>query len=174
MKGCIHIYTGDGKGKTTAAIGLALRAIGRGRKVTIAQFLKGNQSGELLALAQFPTLKILHNSKNYKFFPHLNESEKKQIQLEHNANLNEALRCVQCGECDFLVLDEVMAAYTLGALDRSLVDELLLHKPDALELILTGREPPDTFLAAADYISNIQKIKHPFDAGIPAREGIEY
>lgn len=174
MKGYIHLYTGDGKGKTTASVGLALRAMGRGRKVTFVQFLKGSESGEILALMQLPSIRVLRNSKDYGFFPSMNKQEREEVFLEHTANLREALLWVQQGACDFLILDEVTAAYTLGALDRSLVDELLRHKPDALELVLTGRDPPEIFLAAADYISDIRKIKHPFDNGQCAREGIEY
>ena len=174
MAGLIHLYTGDGKGKTTAAMGLSLRAAGSGKKVVIVQFLKGRSTGEVNALMHIPGITILRNQKDYGFYAFQNEAIQIETAKEHNENLIAALQLVQQRKCDFLVLDEVVAAYQLGALDRSILDNLLLHKPSELELVLTGREPPPHFISMADYISEIKKIRHPYDSGIAARKGIEY
>lgn len=174
MKGLIHIYTGDGKGKTTAAMGLALRAAGRGKRVVIVQFLKGRNSGEVYALNRIAEITLLRNKRDYGFFKFLKEEERALMASEHNANLKQALQLVESGQCDLLILDEAIAAYNLGALDKTLVDGLLCDKKEALELVLTGRDAPARFLEAADYVSHIQKIRHPFDQGVGAREGIEF
>jgi cob(I)alamin adenosyltransferase len=172
----IHIYTGAGKGKTTAALGLALRSAGRGRRVVIVQFLKGRETGELSSLALIPNITIFRNSKNYGFFSEASEDTRREIVAENNANLQAALNA----SWDLLILDEACSAYTLGALDRDVIDALIEScalKKDSIpeiELVLTGRDPPEHFQAAADYISSIQKVKHPYDRGIGAREGIEY
>lgn len=175
MRGLLHIYTGDGKGKTTAALGLALRAAGRGRKVLFIQFLKGGDTGELHALARIPNITVLRLQTNHGFYHTLPEAEKCAVKREHDALLQTARQKLASGACDMLILDEVIAAYRLGALDRALADELILHKPQTTaELVLTGRDAPDAFVQAADYVSEIRKIKHPYDENIPAREGVEY
>jgi cob(I)alamin adenosyltransferase len=166
----IHLYTGAGKGKTTAAIGLAVRAAGRGKRVVIVQFLKGRETGELFSLAHIPSIKVFRNSQSYGFFPKVSAEIQAKIIAENNENLQAAL----AEPWNLLVLDEVCAAYNLGALDRAALDALLRSCPAAAELALTGRDAPEHFRAAADYISEIQKVKHPFDAGIAAREGVEY
>lgn len=174
MPGLIHVYTGDGKGKTSAAMGLALRAAGRGRKVVILQFLKGRDSGEVSALQALPGITVLRNSREYGFFKFLPPEEQQAMAAEHTANFKEAMHLVQEGCCNLLVLDEAIPAYTLGALDRAALDALLASKPEHLELVLTGREPPQHMLDAAAYVTEMRKHKHPFDQGIGQREGIEY
>jgi len=174
MKGLIHIYTGEGKGKTTAAMGLALRAAGCGRKVFIAQFFKGRACGELKSLALLPNIDIVRLSSDYGFFSFMDEKEKTQVRAEHDAMLAEAEARVADGRCDFLILDEVISAYNCEALDRSRVDNLVLCKPESLELVLTGRDAPENLVVSADYITEMRKVKHPFDKGIPAREGCEF
>lgn len=174
MKGMIHIYTGEGKGKTTAAMGLALRAAGHGKRVLIIQFLKGRDSGEIAALAPFPAIAIRRNSKDYGFFRFLSGEEQQALTAEHDAALHYACEQACAGKCDLLILDEALAAYNLGALDRARLDELLLHKPSDLELVLTGRDAPPHMLPLADYVTELRNVKHPYDRGIGAREGIEY
>jgi cob(I)alamin adenosyltransferase len=166
----IHIYTGDGKGKTTAALGLALRAAGRGKKVVIAQFMKGADTGELRSLSLLPGITVLRNKEHYGFFNRVGAETQLQITEDNNNILAEALGL----PWDMLALDEVFSAYSMGALDRSAVDKLVLQKNEGRELILTGRNPPQHIIDAADYVSEIRKIKHPYDLGVKAREGIEY
>ncbi|MEG1537548.1 MAG: cob(I)yrinic acid a,c-diamide adenosyltransferase [Clostridiales bacterium] len=174
MSGLIHIYTGDGKGKTTAAVGLAIRAAGCGRQVVFVQFLKGRSSGEIEILSQIPQITILRNSKNYGFYKNLNQEVRVQIKQEHDLHLHQALALVQQGCCEMLILDEVIAAYRWEAVERSLLDAVLCDGLRDVELVLTGRNAPAHFIAAADYVSEINHIKHPFDQGIRAREGIEF
>jgi cob(I)alamin adenosyltransferase len=166
----IHIYTGDGKGKTTAALGLAIRAAGCGRKIVIVQFLKGTGSGELHSLELIPNITILRNLECKGFFHNLSPDIRLKITEENNENLRAALAM----PFDLIVLDEVCAAYNLEAVSRKAVDDLISGFPPEKELVLTGRDPPEHFCNAADYISEIKKVKHPFDRGVPAREGIEY
>jgi cob(I)alamin adenosyltransferase len=166
----IHIYTGEGKGKSTAAVGLAVRAAGREKRVVIVQFLKGSETGELAALKHIPRITLLRNTRNYGFFHTASEENRAAMCVENNANLQAALEM----PCDLLILDEVCAAYRLGAIDRAAIDALVLNPAQNRELVLTGRDAPEHFRKAADYVSEIRKVKHPFDAGIAAREGIEY
>ena len=169
----LHIYTGEGKGKTTASVGLAIRAHGAGRKVVFLQFLKGRETAEVAVLKKVG-IKVLRNSRDYGFFPRTTDENRKAVLGENLENLKTAVALVENGECDFLILDEVISAYNLEALDRAVVDGLLEIRREDFELVFTGREPPAHFIEAADYISEIKKVKHPYDAGIVARRGVEF
>lgn len=174
MKGLVHIYCGDGKGKTTASLGLAIRAAGSGMKVVFAQFLKGSDTSELESLKRIEGITVLRNPIDYGFYNRMTEDDKVAIKKLHNDTLTKAIKAVNDGECDLLILDEIIATYNYSLVDTNLVDELLSNKPDNLELVLTGRDPAPHFLEAADYVSEIKKVKHPFDQKIGARVGIEY
>ena len=165
MKGCTHIYCGDGKGKTTAAMGLAIRAAGNDKKVFIIQFLKGGPTGELKILLQQPNITILRGKPNTPFTWNM---------TYQTQQLKQAILHAQNSQCDLLILDEIMASYNLGLIDKDMLKEFILNKPEALELVLTGRDPADYMIEAADYVTEMKKIKHPFDAGIPARLGVEW
>lgn len=173
-KGLIHVYCGDGKGKTTAAVGLSVRAAGSGLKVVFLQFLKGRDSGEIDILRELTNVTVIRNDIDYGFFKRMTEEDKLKITELHNKNLKAALQYVYEGHCGLLVLDEVCAAYHYNLLDRSLIGKLIMGKPEDLEIVLTGREPDPLFLEYAHYVSEIKKIKHPFDQNIGARKGIEY
>ncbi len=164
----IHIYTGDGKGKTTAALGLALRWIGGGKNAYIYRFLKGRHSCELASLDMFDNIAVKSLSRDYGFYKAMSADEREAVYVQHNAFLTDALRRAE----DMIVLDEVIAAYNYGALDKSLLDEVLFTLP-AAEIVMTGRNAPPELVAAADYVSEIRKIKHPFDSGAAARRGVE-
>lgn len=172
-QGLIHIYTGEGKGKTTAALGLSLRAAGAGMKVVIVQLMKGRETSEAETLALIPNITLIRNSSDEGFWKGMSEEKRAQRREEHNKNLNKALELVKAGECDLLVLDEAVSAYNNDAVDKSIIEGLLRDKPAELELVLTGREPCELFLERADYVTEMRKIKHPFDKGIFARHGIE-
>lgn len=174
MKGLIHVYTGDGKGKTTAALGLALRASGWGRKILIVQFFKSRDAGELRTFAAMPDITVLRLEKDYGFFNTMSDGDKLEVREKHDLLLNRAIGLALAGECDMLILDEATSAYNRGAVDCERLEYLLLHKPEALELVLTGRDAPMLFLEQADYVTEMRKLKHPFDIGIHARGGIEY
>lgn len=173
-EGMIHVYCGDGKGKTTAAAGLALRAAGCGKDVVFSRFMKGNESGEIAAMKQIMGIKILENSENYGFYREMSEEDKKQITAEHNGILDRILESIKHRECDMLIMDEITYAYRFHLIDRERVDQLVKEKPAALELVLTGREPDELFLEYADYITEMKCIRHPYEKGITARRGVEY
>lgn len=171
--GLIHLYCGDGKGKTTAAMGLALRSIGRHKKVVIAQFLKDGTSGECQFLSRQEGVTLLAANPVGKFSFAMTEAEKQQTK-EAIVRMFEAATQYAVRENAFLlVMDEVCAAITCGFLEEEKVLSFLQQKPDTLEVAMTGREPSARLQAQADYISEVCKRKHPFDRGIMAREGIE-
>lgn len=171
--GLIHIYTGDGKGKTTAALGLILRATGRGLHVVLGQFLKGRETGELHTLSLLPGVTVFRGKPLTKFSFQMNEQEKAEVLQSHNEFIQELASYCRQEETDLLVLDEVIGACGTHLLDESLLIDFLKHKPEHLEVVMTGRNPSPELLELADYVSEICKRKHPFDKGIPAREGIE-
>ena len=174
MRACIHIYTGDGKGKTSAAMGLALRMAGHGKRVLLAQFLKDGSSGELLALEKLPELHCLRMEEHFGFFWTLDDAEKEKERVAVQRYFAEILEAVEREKPALLILDESIAAYRLGLIPRERFLDFLDRKPEDLELVLTGRDAPEELKARADYVSEIVKRKHPFDAGIPAREGVEF
>ena len=173
-KGLIHVYTGDGKGKTTAALGLLLRAHGCGMRTVLVQFLKGRDTGELHALDNLRNVVILRHRYEFELYTSANEKEKAKMTRYNNADLQEAYRLASEGLCDLLVLDEICAAYNNSALDTELADKLILNKPHSVELVLTGRNAPQHFVDAADYMTEFVKRKHPYDRGITSRKGIEF
>lgn len=173
MDGLIHIYTGDGKGKTTAAVGLAVRAAGRGRRVLFVQFLKDNSSGEIPLLRQLGVT-VRGLSRNYGFVFQMDEATKAQVTAEHNQLLQIVLEECQQGLWDLVILDEIMAACQLAVADAVLVDALLAQKPAAMELVLTGRDAPQNWVAQAHYVTEMVACKHPYECGISAREGVEF
>lgn len=173
-EGKIHIYCGDGKGKTTAAVGLAVRASGCGFRVVFVQFLKGGATGEPASLALLENIRMMRLSRPYGFTWTLSETETAQLTADQNALLDKAEALCGDGERTLLVLDEALGALSTGTLSRTAVMEFLRGKPDALEVVLTGRNPDEELLALADYVSEVRKVKHPMDEGVMAREGIEY
>lgn len=171
--GLIHLYCGDGKGKTTAAMGLAIRAAGHGKKVLILQFLKGWPTGELKSLAQIEGIQVLRGKEGMAFSFQMTPEERIQTKALHEEHLRLAMHKAQLGECEVLILDEVMGAVGTGLLEESLVTGFLQAKPPQLEVVLTGRNPPPQWIELADYVTEMKKIKHPYERGIPARDGIE-
>ena len=175
MASYTHIYFGDGKGKTTAALGLAIRAAGFGMNVVIVQFLKDQESAELKSLALLPKIKVLRGkASGAAFFMGMNEAEKQETKNIHDANLREALELHQEGLCDMLILDEAIDAHRLGVLDKELFEGLLRDKPENLELIVTGHRPSRELLSYGDYVTEMVKHKHPYSLGVKGRDGIEW
>lgn len=172
MKGLIHLYTGDGKGKTTAALGLALRAAGSGRKVVLVQFMKGRYSAELAMLQRLPEITVLRNSRDFGFYKRMSDQDKIEITQMHNENLARAIDLA--GEESLLIWDEICSAYGHELIDRSAVKEYVAHKPEGVELVMTGRSPDEWLMAQADYVTEMKKVRHPYDRGVAAREGIEF
>jgi cob(I)yrinic acid a,c-diamide adenosyltransferase len=174
MPGLIHIYTGDGKGKTTAAIGLAVRTAGSGGKVLFSQFLKDGSSSEIKLLNKIDNINCISYKHKIKFIKDMS-SEEFDSALKHNACYFDEIReeAVK-NNYSLFIMDEFIAAYNFGLIDKAKAMEFLETKPSWLEVVLTGRDAPAKICNIADYISEIKKIKHPFDIGVYARKGIEY
>lgn len=192
--GCVHLYCGDGKGKTTAAIGLAVRAAGTGKQVVAARFLKTDQSGEVEILKRLPEVTLIPCEKTFGFTWKMTDEVRQEAADYYKSMFETACReaVKRCGEakengskaleennfcetCDvLLVLDEVCASLSSGLLELADIVDFLDHRPADLEVVMTGRKPPEELLLRADYVTEMEKIKHPFDRKILARRGIEY
>lgn len=169
MTGLVHLYWGEGKGKTTAAMGLALRSLGAGRRVVVVQFLKGGPSGEIPLLEKLGA-QVFRGKAGQKFTSQMSEAEKAETKALQTENLRRALEC----DADLLVLDEACAVWQKDLVDRDLLKQAVLDRPQGREAVLTGRNPPDWLWEAADYITEMKCHRHPFEQGIPAREGVEF
>ncbi len=173
MKGLTHIIYGMGKGKTTGAVGCALRAAGSGMKVVFVSLMKDGTSSENSMLEKCG-IKLMHCDRNYGFTFEMTDKDKQEITACHNALLGKALELAQNGEADMLVIDELFCAYEYGLCDKELAKSIVSCKPENVELVLTGHDPDEFFLQAADYVSRVESPKHPYEKGIAARRGIEY
>jgi len=171
-KGLVQVYTGDGKGKTTAAFGSALRAVGRGLKVYVIQFIKGGfDYGELHSTKQLPNLKLTAFGRG-KFITETPPSQE-DVQLAREA-FELAKKVVDSGEYDIVILDEINVVLHLKMISTDEVVNLIKNKPKHVELILTGRYTPAQIIKAADLVTEMKEIKHPYAQGVPPRKGIEY
>ena len=171
--GLVHIYCGDGKGKTTTGMGLCVRAAGYGYPVVIYQFMKNNQTSERKALSLIPNITLVDGLELEKFSFQMTPQEKEERRSYYNAQLKKVTELAVSQKARVLFLDEAVYAIRAGLLDEDLLLDFLENKPDDLEVILTGRDPDERLLEAADYVSEIRKVKHPFDRKQPARDGIE-
>jgi cob(I)alamin adenosyltransferase len=166
-RGYVHVYTGCGKGKTSAALGLCLRAVGRGLSCCFIQFLKGKTSGEIEAVKRLPNFHFIQTGRpNYDF---CTTEVDRELALKGLQIAEEAL-----GKFDILVLDEINIAVHLGLIPLSRVIALIERKPPEVELVLTGRHAKAEIIKRADYVTEFHLIKHPFYRGENARKGIDY
>ncbi len=173
-KGYVQVYTGDGKGKTTAALGLALRAVGGDFKVLMFQFLKGAHSGELdSAPALGGKFEIVRLGETNKFFGSLSEKEKRELKHRLVVELEKVRTVLENETCDILILDEIMAAIHGKLLTVKDVCVLIDARPAGMEMILTGRSAPQAIIDKADLVTEMLCIKHYMDKGVPARKGLE-
>ena len=170
-RGCVHIYCGDGKGKTTCSMGLSIRAAGNGKKVLLHQFLKDNSSSERYVIDKIPNITVVPGKKMDKFTFQMNEEEKALLHEQNDAMFERLVK--EAAAYDMLVLDESVYAMSMGLLTEEKVIDFLKNRPEKLEVVLTGRNPSEALKEQADYISEICKIKHPFDEGLGSRQGIE-
>ncbi len=168
-EGLVQVYTGNGKGKTTAAIGQAIRALGRGYKVCFIQFFKKSESGEVKILKNFPNLKLLHP---LPFYP----AEKNQDFLKQKIEtiLPKISKIIKSENYDLVILDEINIALRNELLKERDILDLLKNKPKSVELILTGRGATKKIIESADLVTEMKEIKHPLTKGVKARRGIEY
>ncbi|WP_321972762.1 cob(I)yrinic acid a,c-diamide adenosyltransferase [Paratractidigestivibacter sp.] len=173
----IHLYHGDGKGKTTAAMGLALRAAADGLGIIVCQFLKDGSSGEVRMLAAYDNVTVLHDTPPVKFSFRMNEDERACARTEHDEHLRRCIAALRNGSAQLVILDEAISSLNTGMLDADLMREALglaAGVREGNELVLTGRNPPEFVVAAADYITQMRCERHPFQQGVPARRGIEF
>lgn len=173
IRGMIQIYTGNGKGKTTAALGLAFRALGHSRSVFLLQFMKkGKDSGELKAARRFKKLKILQAGRLGWI------TDRKSVSSEDSQlaqkGLAAAQRAIQSKKYDLIILDELNVAIDLGLLSVQRVKEVLVERPEATEIVITGRGVHPEILKLADLASEVRELKHYYHEGISARAGTEY
>jgi len=169
-KGYIQIYTGDGKGKTTAALGMAIRAAGHGKKTYIGQFMKGQHYGELTALRDHPYITI--EQYGDAECVHREEITQKHIDQSHRG-LERARRAMLSNQYDIIILDEINVAVWFDLITTKEVLELLNDRPENMEVVLTGRRAPEELIEIADLVSEVKAVKHYFDRGVKARDGIE-
>ena len=167
----IHVYTGNGKGKTTAALGLALRSLGRGRRVALLQFLKLRETGEVRGLAEFKNCTIQQFGRENFITEETADELDRQLAEEGCSRAEEILRDKAA---DLVILDEINVALHLKLIELERVIDLIAACPPEIELVLTGRDCPQEIISLADYVSEIKEIKHPYRKGIIAREGIEF
>jgi cob(I)alamin adenosyltransferase len=173
-KGLIHVYTGEGKGKTTAAFGLAKRAAGHGKRVLILQFLKSRtkNSGEIISSAKTGTKVIKFEEQTTPLFdpdvklPELKKTIKKAI--------DQSIKEIKSSSYDLVIMDEFNTVLGAGYANINEAKRIIKAKPDMVELIFTGRNAPEELIELADYVTEMRMIKHPFKRGVKARKGIEY
>jgi len=168
-KGLIQVYTGDGKGKTTAALGLAMRAAGQGMRVGFIQFLKGETSGEHLFLSRYHAFDIIQIGTGSGF-----TKSWEQLSGEAQRTLDYVEDQIMNGGYDMVIMDEIFVAIQKGLITTKQVLELLDKRPSSVELVLTGRYAPPEVVERADLVTEMHMIKHPFNQGVAARRGIEY
>lgn len=171
MRGYVQVYTGNGKGKTTAAFGLALRASGAGLKVFIGQFMKGGKSGETIAVDKYLdgiTVKQ-YGRKNFTF----KKPEKEDIELSQKG-LKEVSEVVKSGNYDIVILDEANVATYFKLISVDSLLEIIKDRPENVEILITGRNANPKLMEVADLVTEMKEIKHYYRRGIKARPGIEY
>lgn len=170
-KGYVQVYTGDGKGKTTAALGLTLRAAGAGLKVRIIQFMKGRKYSELSALSRFSGQIEIIQTGGAKCIRKEDVSEADRKEARRGLDL--ARRTIQKNDVDLLILDEILVAHWFGLVALDDIIYLIDHRAERMELILTGRRAPQEIINRVDLVTEMREIKHYYQAGVPARKGIE-
>jgi cob(I)alamin adenosyltransferase len=168
-RGMIYVYTGDGKGKTTAALGLSIRAAGQNMKVAFIQFIKGVPSGEILFTNKYNPFEIIQLYSGDSFskpFEQLKQEAQKTFSYARETLIN--------GSFDLVIFDEILVAINKKLITTQQVLDLLDEKPDSVELVLTGRNAPQEIMDRADLVTDMHMIKHPYTKGITGKRGIEY
>lgn len=170
----IHIYYGDGKGKTTAAVGLALRAAGSKMKVMFVQFLKTEFSGERNLLKELDNVTVTSCPTELKFTVDMTDAEKQQTAVIFRGVFERSAAAALSERYDMIVLDEIFDIMNEGMLGEAQVLEFITNAPNSIEIVMTGHNPSQRFIDEADYVTEMKKIKHPYDKGLTGRIGIEF
>lgn len=172
--GLIHVYTGEGKGKTTAAIGQMIRSLGSGLKIIFVQFLKADDTGETGILSNLtPPVEVKRFNTQKKFIWNMKPEEIEVLKNDSQKGYEYISNIITENSCDLLVLDEFNWVLNKNFIDLNEFLYLLKNKPASMEIIITGRNAPSSLIEMADYVTEMKKIKHPMDKGIQARPGIE-
>ena len=166
----VHLYYGYGKGKTTAAVGLAVRAAGAGKKVLFFQFLKGNNSSERKIIENLTD--VIPGRDGEKFIFQMSDEEKRESVGYYGEKLDEIFEIAK--NYDLIVLDEAADAVEVGFISEKRLTELINKFGNCKEIIITGHNPSKALADCCDYVTEMKKIKHPYDSGTKARRGIEY
>ncbi|MBR3927459.1 MAG: cob(I)yrinic acid a,c-diamide adenosyltransferase [Clostridia bacterium] len=170
----LHLYTGDGKGKTTAAFGLALRSLGHGRRVMIAQFLKSGRSGELDGARTFENAYVLKVPATEKFTYQMTKEELEAEKARQKAEVYFLMDKIDELKPETIILDELAVCAGIGLISEEDMWKLIDKALSFGETVVTGRYAPESLLNKADYVSEIVKRRHPFDKGVEARKGVEW
>ncbi|MCR5107670.1 MAG: cob(I)yrinic acid a,c-diamide adenosyltransferase [Lachnospiraceae bacterium] len=177
MSGLIHLYYGNGKGKTTAAYGMALRAIAAGYGVMAVRFCKGSLSGEAEKLKELGAL-VYSCKEDERFIKELSDKEKDKLRINQDRIIEEVFEkekeSSDKGVRSFIILDELTQAFSKDLLDKEKTRKYLENKESETEIVITGRDPEEWMMDISDYITEFKCIRHPYDKGIGARIGIEY
>ncbi len=177
----VHICFGRGKGKTSAAAGMCIRALGNGVPVTIVQFLKDGNSGEMRYLEGDKNVKIFHTKDHFGFWKNMSDTQKEETERQSRELLQSVSKNAGYTEKNdngaqitgLIVLDEVLTAVGYGIFDSSEIISFIRELPEGVEIVLTGKEAPAELVEAADYITEMRMVKHPFEKGVKARCGVE-
>lgn len=169
----VHLYVGDGKGKTTAAVGLAVRCAGNGGKVKFIQFLKGNHSSEIEPLQKLG-IEVLRTDEVKKFTFQMSEQEKEECSINCSECFQQAAEALVNGDYDLIVLDEVVDAVNAYMLKKEELVKYVKERNPKTEVVMTGRNPAQEIIDISDYYTLMKAEKHPYEKGIWARKGIEY
>lgn len=172
-KGLIHIYHGDGKGKTTAAVGLAVRAAGAGMHVAFIQLMKDAASAELNVLKTIDQMEVYTIKNAYGFTWNMSDDNRIQLRMQNDKAVKAMIKAAKEELYQMIVVDEMMSAYQGGFVDKTSVLELMQLCKGTTELVFTGRNPAKELLNRADYITEMKNERHPYEKGITARVGIE-
>lgn len=170
----IHFYYGDGKGKTTAATGLAVRAAGTGMKVYVVRFLKNDNSGEVSSLKKLENITVEPCTRTFGFTFNMNEEQKKEAKEYYTQMLHNTLSKENVDKYDMIVMDEANVVYGYDFIDKEELLSFLREYGEKKEIVITGGKPHPEIVELADYVSEIKKVKHPYDKGVNARRGIEF
>ena len=173
-KGLVHLYYGNGKGKTTCGMGLCVRAAGAGKNVLIHQFLKDNSANERKILEKLDNVTFVDGQDKVKFTFALNEEEFQELCVFSKNKLEEIERLVVEKDIDLLFMDEALHLFYKDVVKEDVLIDFLERRPEKLEVVVTGYNPSERMIEYANYVSHISKEKHPYDNGTPSREGIEF
>lgn len=172
--GYTHLYFGYGKGKTTAAIGLGIRAAGSGMKVAMIQFLKGVQSSEEIALEHISNFELYRYQKSDMFYSFADEEIRKSIISDFKTSIKKLDEILSSNKYDMIILDEILDCIDVGLMTEEDVAKIISEKPSNIELVLTGHKKYDLLIEKADLVTETTSVKHYMNIGVAARKGIEY